>query len=129
MTADSCVLVHLAAPAACWEVQRTDLYLCAIQKGAAELPRLTLKGSCEAIMKGRKPPFRLLACAVGSDGRPANIQPAVSDGFVVSSATTCIQPASKTSSSKRQWSRSQPGFPDSRCLDPEKQRTSSVLAG
>ena len=41
-------------------------------------------------MKGRKPPFRLVACAVGFDGRPANIQPAVSDGFVVSSATTRI---------------------------------------
>ena len=86
MDASRCTLKRLQHAGWC----RGLTGMCAIQKGAAELPRLTLKGSCEAIMKGRKPPFRLLACAVGFDGRPAKIQPAVSDGFVVSSATSCI---------------------------------------
>ena len=39
--------------------------------------------SSEAILSGRKPPFRLLVRAVATDGRPINVRHAVSEGFVV----------------------------------------------
>jgi hypothetical protein len=39
--------------------------------------------SSEALLSGRKPPFRLLVRAVHKDGRTPNIRHVVSEGFVV----------------------------------------------
>ena len=49
----------------------------------AQLPDLHVSDSSEAMLSGRKPPFRLLVRAVASDGRKVNIRHAVSEGFVV----------------------------------------------
>lgn len=49
----------------------------------AQLPDLHVTDSSEAMLSGRKPPFRLLVRAVASDGRKVNIRHAVSEGFVV----------------------------------------------
>ena len=49
----------------------------------AQLPELHVSDSSEAMLSGRKPPFRLLVRAVASDGRKVNIRHAVSEGFVV----------------------------------------------
>ena len=54
-----------------------------MQRGMAQLPDLHVSDSSEAILSGRKPPFRLLVRAVASDGRKVNIRHAVSEGFVV----------------------------------------------
>ena len=50
----------------------------------AQLPDLHVSDSSEAMLSGRKPPFRLLVRAVATDGRKVNIRHAVSEGFVVS---------------------------------------------
>ena len=55
-----------------------------LQRGMAQLPDLHVSDSSEAMLSGRKPPFRLLVRAVASDGRKVNIRHAVSEGFVVS---------------------------------------------
>ena len=49
----------------------------------AQLPDLHVSDSSEAMLSGRKPPFRLLVRAVATDGRKVNIRHAVSEGFVV----------------------------------------------
>lgn len=41
-----------------------------------------MSDSSEAMLSGRKPPFRLLVRAVATDGRTVNIRHAVSEGFV-----------------------------------------------
>ena len=70
----------------------------------AQLPDLHVSDSSEAMLSGRKPPFRLLVRAVASDGRKVNIRHAVSEGFVVrcfpqshqnSLPQRCLPPASK----------------------------------
>lgn len=55
-----------------------------LQRGMAQLPDLHVSDSSEAMLSGRKPPFRLLVRAVATDGRKVNIRHAVSEGFVVS---------------------------------------------
>ena len=54
-----------------------------LQRGMAQLPDLHVSDSSEAMLSGRKPPFRLLVRAVATDGRKVNIRHAVSEGFVV----------------------------------------------
>ena len=54
-----------------------------VQRGMAQLPDLHVSDSSEAMLSGRKPPFRLLVRAVATDGRKVNIRHAVSEGFVV----------------------------------------------
>ena len=56
-----------------------------MQRGMAQLPDLHVTDSSEAMLSGRKPPFRLLVRAVATDGRPISVRHAVSEGFVVSS--------------------------------------------
>lgn len=57
---------------------------CLMQRGMAALPDLHVSDSSEAMLSGRKPPFRLLVRAAHRDGRKVNIRHAVSEGFVVS---------------------------------------------
>lgn len=57
----------------------------------AQLPDLHVTDSSEAMLSGRKPPFRLLVRAVASDGRKVNIRHAVSEGFVVRPMALPIQ--------------------------------------
>ncbi len=57
---------------------------CALQRGMALLPDLHVTDSSEAMLSGRKPPFRLLVRAVHADGHRLNVRHAVSEGFVVS---------------------------------------------
>ncbi len=59
------------------------------QRGMAQLPDLHVSDSSEAMLSGRKPPFRLLVRAVASDGRKVNIRHAVSEGFVVRLLSGC----------------------------------------
>ena len=54
-----------------------------MQRGMAALPDLHVSDSSEAMLSGRKPPFRLLVRAAHRDGRKVNIRHAVSEGFVV----------------------------------------------
>lgn len=61
-----------------------------MQQGMAKLPDLHVSDSSEAMLSGRKPPFRLLVRAVADDGRRINIRHAVSEGFVVRLAVTCL---------------------------------------
>ena len=58
----------------------------AVQRGSAQLPDLHVTDSSEAMLSGRKPPFRLLVRAIATDGRPIRIRHAVSEGFVVRTA-------------------------------------------
>jgi hypothetical protein len=55
-----------------------------VQRGMAQLPDLHVSDSSEAMLSGRKPPFRLLVRAVHTEGRRLAIRHAVSEGFVVS---------------------------------------------
>lgn len=59
-------------------------------KGVAILPDLHVSDSSEALLSGRKPPFRLLARAARAAGAPAQmtIRSAVSEGFVVATRRT-----------------------------------------
>eukprot|EP00884_Botryococcus_braunii_P005248 jgi/Botrbrau1/14724/Bobra.0108s0071.2 len=57
-------------------------------RGMAQLPDLHVTDSSEAMLSGRKPPFRLLVRAIASDGRKVNIRHAVSEGFVVATRRT-----------------------------------------
>lgn len=63
---------------------------CVVQRGMAQLPDLHVSDSSEAMLSGRKPPFRLLVRAVATDGRKVNIRHAVSEGFVVGSSRYCL---------------------------------------
>ena len=60
--------------------------------GAAPLPDLHVTDSSEALLSGRKPPFRLLVRAVagvgGAKGAPPPARHAVSEGFVVATRRT-----------------------------------------
>ncbi|KAL3159748.1 PSII 6.1 kDa protein [Trebouxia sp. C0009 RCD-2024] len=60
----------------------------ALQRGMAALPDLHVSDSSEAMLSGRKPPFRLLVRAAHRDGRKVNIRHAVSEGFVVATRRT-----------------------------------------
>lgn len=53
------------------------------QGGRLVLPELYLTDSSEALLSGRKPPFRLLVRARHVDGRKLSIRHAVSEPFVV----------------------------------------------
>lgn len=44
--------------------------------------------SSEAMLSGRKPPFRLLVRAVHTRGQPISVRHAVSEGFVVATRRT-----------------------------------------
>lgn len=60
-----------------------------LTKGIAVLPDVHVSDSSEALLSGRKPPFRLLARAVAAGGSPAlNVRSAVSEGFVVATRRT-----------------------------------------
>ena len=59
----------------------------------AALPDLHVSDSSEAMLSGRKPPFRLLVRAAHRDGRKVNIRHAVSEGFVVRILSLCSVPA------------------------------------
>jgi hypothetical protein len=59
-----------------------------LTRGLAQLPDLHVSDSSEAMLSGRKPPFRLLVRAAASDGRKVNIRHAVSEGFVVATRRT-----------------------------------------
>jgi hypothetical protein len=58
----------------------------------APLPDLHVSDSSEAMLSGRKPPFRLLVKCVHSDGRRINIRHAVSEGFVVRHTACWLRP-------------------------------------
>eukprot|EP00882_Tetradesmus_deserticola_P025720 GHRQ01028278.1.p1 GENE.GHRQ01028278.1~~GHRQ01028278.1.p1 ORF type:complete len:312 (+),score=125.81 GHRQ01028278.1:211-1146(+) len=53
------------------------------QGGRLVLPDVTVTDSSEALLSGRKPPFRLVARAKHTDGRRLRIRHAVSEPFVV----------------------------------------------
>lgn len=57
--------------------------LLALQNGGVPLPGLRLKASSETVLNGKRSPFRLLIRALDLWGRPVNIEPAVSNNFVV----------------------------------------------
>eukprot|EP00891_Asterochloris_glomerata_P008152 jgi/Astpho2/8152/Aster-03085 len=59
-----------------------------VVRGMAALPELHVSDSSEAMLSGRKPPFRLLVQAVHRKGRKLNIRHAVSEGFVVATRRT-----------------------------------------
>ncbi|KAK9803602.1 hypothetical protein WJX72_004040 [[Myrmecia] bisecta] len=59
-----------------------------LSRGMAQLPDLHVSDSSEAMLSGRKPPFRLLVRAVAGDGRKVSIRHAVSEGFVVATRRT-----------------------------------------
>ena len=63
--------------------------MAAVQRGSAQLPDLHVTDSSEAMLSGRKPPFRLLVRAIATDGRPIRIRHAVSEGFVVRLVAPC----------------------------------------
>ena len=75
----------------------------------AQLPDLHVSDSSEAMLSGRKPPFRLLVRAVASDGRKVNIRHAVSEGFVVRAAHRSL-------SLNRSWFESWPPVVQGNCL-------------
>lgn len=60
----------------------------ALSKGAAVLPDLHVSDSSEALLSGRKPPFRLLVRAVGPGGGRVPVRHCVSEGFVVATRRT-----------------------------------------
>lgn len=57
-------------------------------KGRMDLPELSVSESSEALLSGRKPPFRLLVKGVDKQGRGLKIRHAVSEGFVVATRRT-----------------------------------------
>lgn len=59
-----------------------------MQRGKINLPELHVTDSSEAILSGRKPPFRLLVRPVLPSGRPLKIRHAISEGFVVATRRT-----------------------------------------
>lgn len=59
-----------------------------LARGMAQLPDLHVSDSSEAMLSGRKPPFRLLVRAVHAEGRRLSIRHAVSEGFVVATRRT-----------------------------------------
>lgn len=59
-----------------------------LSHGQAALPDLHVSDSSEAMLSGRKPPFRLLARALAPPGAPYSIRHAVSEGFVVATRRT-----------------------------------------
>ncbi|GMH34106.1 hypothetical protein BSKO_01940 [Bryopsis sp. KO-2023] len=56
--------------------------------GKLSLPDLSVTDSSEALLSGRKPPFRLLVTASDRQGRNLRIRHAVSEGFVVATRRT-----------------------------------------
>jgi len=65
-----------------------------LEGGAAPLPDLTVTDSSEALLQGRRPPFRLMVwCPDGVGGFNHTVQYAVSDDFVV--ATRRVKQANK----------------------------------
>lgn len=59
-----------------------------LSRGMAQLPDLHVSDSSEALLSGRKPPFRLLVRAVNSEGGSVTIRHAVSEGYVVATRRT-----------------------------------------
>lgn len=66
----------------------TSKVLVPLSKGAAALPELHVTDSSEAMLSGRKPPFRLLVRAVRAGQALPNIRHCVSEGFVVATRRT-----------------------------------------
>lgn len=91
---DSCALLlnnkasALLVPGAGGALTAEGRVAVALGRGAATLPELHVTDSSEALLSGRKPPFRLLARAVGPGGAPAPVRHAVSEGFVVATRRT-----------------------------------------
>lgn len=56
---------------------------CAVQRGRVVLPDLAVTDSSEALLSGRKPPFRLVVRAKHKRGQHISLRPAVSEAFVV----------------------------------------------
>eukprot|EP00878_Enallax_costatus_P034843 GHUV01038739.1.p2 GENE.GHUV01038739.1~~GHUV01038739.1.p2 ORF type:complete len:119 (-),score=17.48 GHUV01038739.1:169-525(-) len=72
----------------CWLASNTPraglLVLAAsMQDGSVELPAITFTESSEALLSGRKPPFRLVARAKQTQESNLQIKHAVSEPFVV----------------------------------------------
>lgn len=59
------------------------MVLITLQGGRLVLPDLYLTDSSEALLSGRKPPFRLVVRARHADGRRLAVKHAVSEPFVV----------------------------------------------
>ena len=59
-----------------------------LTRGKANLPDLHVTDSSEALLSGRKPPFRLLVAGVHKGNRKLRIRHAVSEGFVVATRRT-----------------------------------------
>lgn len=59
-----------------------------LDKGCVVLPELHVTDSSEALLSGRKPPFRLLAWVIDKQNRNLSIRHAVSEGFVVATRRT-----------------------------------------
>lgn len=53
------------------------------QRGRVVLPDLVVSDSSEALLSGRKPPFRLVVRAKHKRGQHIALRPAVSEAFVV----------------------------------------------
>lgn len=54
-----------------------------LQRGRVVLPDLAVTDSSEALLSGRKPPFRLVVRAKHKRGQHISLRPAVSEAFVV----------------------------------------------
>ncbi|CAL5229988.1 g13422 [Coccomyxa viridis] len=78
----------LLVPSAIASHSPTAKVIVQLTRGMAQLPDLHVSDSSEAMLSGRKPPFRLLVRAVATDGRKVNIRHAVSEGFVVATRRT-----------------------------------------
>eukprot|EP00210_Caulerpa_lentillifera_P004247 g4051.t1 len=59
-----------------------------LEKGKAILPEIHVTDSSEALLSGRKPPFRLLAWVQEKDNYNITVKRAVSEGFVVATRRT-----------------------------------------
>jgi hypothetical protein len=58
-------------------------YFPSLQRGRVVLPDLAVTDSSEALLSGRKPPFRLVVRAKHKRGQHISLRPAVSEAFVV----------------------------------------------
>lgn len=74
-----------------------------LSKGAAALPELHVTDSSEAMLSGRKPPFRLLVRAVRAGQALPNIRHCVSEGFVVATRRTRTAGKVRPRGRDRRW--------------------------
>ena len=92
---DSCMLLlnnkagALLSPGNGGTLTTENKVLLPLNKGVAVLPEVFVSDSSEALLSGRKPPFRLLARAItGNNPNLPQIRSAVSEGFVVATRRT-----------------------------------------